>query len=59
MDDDCWEYALEAIMYDVIPNVFMKVIKFSLDELLMYIIEYVIQLWNYTFMFFILNILGH
>ena len=22
----CWEYALEAIMYDVIPNVFIKLL---------------------------------
>ena len=23
----CWEYALEAIMYDVIPNVFIKLLS--------------------------------
>ncbi|PNT71887.1 hypothetical protein BRADI_2g36873v3 [Brachypodium distachyon] len=38
----CWEYALEAIMYDVIPNVFINIIKLSLFEHLICIIEYVI-----------------
>ena len=54
---DCWEYALEAIMYDVIPNVFIKLL--SMYELLICIIEYVIRLWNYIFMLFILIVLGH
>lgn len=40
--DRCWEYALEAIMYDVISNVFIKIIKLSLFEHLICIIEYVI-----------------
>ena len=26
-DAKCWEYALEAIMYDVIPNVFIKLLS--------------------------------
>ena len=49
----CWEYALEAIMYDVIPNVFIKLL--SLYEHLICIIEYVIRLWNYILMLFILD----
>ena len=55
----CWEYALEAIMYDEISNCIHKVIKLSLYKHLMCIIEYVIRLWNYAFMLFVLNILGH
>ena len=27
VDLSCWEYALEAIMYDVIPNVFIKLLS--------------------------------
>ena len=56
---DCWEYALEAIMYDDISHCIHKDIKLSLYKHLMCIIEYVIRLWNYTFMLFVLNILGH
>ena len=51
---ECWEYALEAIMYDVIPNVFIKIIKLSIFEHLICIIEYVIWLWNYVSMMFLL-----
>ena len=54
--EDCWEYALEAIMYDVIPNSIHKVIKLSLYEHLICIIEYVIRLWNYILMLFILEL---
>src|SRR3954465_7169781 len=50
----CWEYALEAIMYDEISQCIHKVIKLSLYKHLMCIIEYVIRLWNYTFMLFVL-----
>ena len=56
---DCWEYALEAILYYEISHCIHKVIKLSMHEHLMCIIEYVIQLWNYAFMLFVLNILGH
>ena len=42
-------------MYDVIPIVFIKIIKLFLFEHLICIIEYVIRLWNYVFMLFILN----
>ena len=43
-------------MYDVISNIFIKLL--SMYELLIYIIEYVIRLWNYIFMLFILIVLG-
>ena len=46
-------------MYDDISHCIHKVIKLSLYKHLMCIIEYVIRLWNYTFMLFVLNILGH
>ena len=55
---DCWEYALEAIMYDVIPKCIHKVIKLSMYEHLICIIEYVIRLWDYVFMMFLLNVLS-
>lgn len=46
-------------MYDDISHCIHKVIKLSLYKHLMYIVEYVIRLWNYTFMLCVLNILGH
>ena len=56
---DCWEYALDAIMYDDISHCIHKDLKLSLYKHMMCIIEYVIQLWNYAFMLSVLNILGH
>ena len=46
-------------MYDVYSRCIPKVIIFSLYELMICIIEYVIRLWNYEFMLFVLNVLGH
>src|SRR4051812_2984534 len=55
----CWECALETIMYDDISYCIHKDIKLSLYKHLMCIIESVIRLWKYTFILFVLNILGH
>jgi len=45
-------------MYDVIPKCIHKVIKLSMYEHLICIIEYVIRLWDYVFMMFLLNVLS-
>jgi hypothetical protein len=48
----CEEYALEEIMYDIIPDIFIELLKASLYEYHICIIEYVIRLWSYIFIMF-------